>query len=96
MRTEDTAFVGGPLDGRVLPVVTGLTGQVPARYEVPVPEGGTLVYLREPAARGRRTGIVRGWLYVYAPDTPPGGRRVRWPWSRREPRDWPVPVRRNG
>lgn len=37
MRSEETPFEGGPLDGRVLPVLVGPTGRPPKRYEVPVP-----------------------------------------------------------
>ncbi len=40
MRSEDTVFVGGPLDGRVLPVLVGATGRPPKTYEVPVPGSG--------------------------------------------------------
>ncbi|MDT3400583.1 hypothetical protein RKE29_28920 [Streptomyces sp. B1866] len=85
MRSEDTLFVGGPLAGRVLPVLVGLTGQPPKTYEVPVPDaaGGpptVHVYRRVPAAAGR-LGVVRAWRYEYEPaGTPRGG--PKWPWSR--------------
>ncbi|WP_329364421.1 hypothetical protein [Streptomyces sp. NBC_01483] len=51
MKSEDTPFEGGPLDGRVLPVLLGLTGHPPKVYRVPVPaaDGGpptVLVYRR--------------------------------------------------
>ncbi|KAF4406895.1 MULTISPECIES: hypothetical protein [Streptomyces] len=87
MRAEETPFVGGPLDGRVLPVLTGVTGHPPKVYEVPVPapEGGgepvVHVYRRESRGHTRRLGLPRGWMYVYDPD----GRRAsgpRWPWSK--------------
>lgn len=78
--------MGGPLDGRVLPVLVGLTGQPPKTYEVPVPdEGGgpptVYVYRRVPAATSRRLGLVRGWRYEYDPE----GRAhtgPKWPWSK--------------
>lgn len=86
MRSEDTVFVGGPLDGRVLPVLVGMTGRPPKTYEVPVPgeDGGARtvhVYRLEPASVTRRLGLPRGWKYVYAPDARPGG-GPKWPWSR--------------
>lgn len=86
MRSEHTPFVGGPLDGRVLPVLTGLTGRPPATYQVPVPDpdGGpetVHVYRLEPAGASKRLGLPRGWRYVYAPDAAPRG--TRWPWRRR-------------
>ncbi|MEV0849224.1 hypothetical protein AB0J21_25690 [Streptomyces sp. NPDC049954] len=90
MRTEDVPFVGGPLDGRVLPVLTGPTGLPPKQYKVPVPDaaGGpptVLVYRREPVAPGKRLGLPRGWRYLHDPS----GRidRLRWPWTR--PADGP-------
>ena len=86
MRSEDTVFVGGPLDGRVLPVLVGMTGRPPKTYEVPVPAQEGLpesvhVYRLEPAAVTRRLGLPRGWKYVYAPEEQPAG-GLRWPWSR--------------
>ncbi|MFD0446332.1 hypothetical protein [Streptomyces rhizosphaericus] len=85
MRSEETPFVGGPLDGRVLPVLVGLTGQPPKTYEVPVEdEAGepptVYVYRRVPAATSR-LGLVRGWAYEYAPEGKPGG-GPKWPWSK--------------
>ncbi|EFG64660.1 hypothetical protein [Streptomyces sp. SPB074] len=86
MKSENVVFVGGPLDGRVLPVLTGPTGQPPKQYKVPVPgpDGETLlVYNREPKRRrGSRLGMARGWRYVHDPE----GRvqRRRWPWRRPE------------
>ncbi|WP_328902388.1 hypothetical protein OHR86_22925 [Streptomyces sp. NBC_00441] len=84
MRSENTAFVGGPLDGRVLPVLTGATGHPPKWYEVPVPDaaGGpptVHAYRRTPAGHTKRLGIQRGWIYAYAPE---GRERPRWPWSK--------------
>ncbi|SDN23581.1 hypothetical protein [Actinacidiphila guanduensis] len=82
MRHEETEFVGGPLDGRVLEVVTGMTGQPPPDYRVPVPapEGGpetVHVYHRAPG-RGRTR-----WAYVHDPEGRPHPDRPRWPWSKR-------------
>jgi hypothetical protein len=86
MRSEDTVFVGGPLDGRVLPVLLGATGRPPKTYRVPVPgeDGRTEtvhVYRLEPASVTRRLGLPRGWKYVYEPGGGPG-RRPKWPWRR--------------
>ncbi|MCF6524671.1 hypothetical protein [Streptomyces sp. JJ36] len=90
MRSEDTPFVGGPLDGRVLPVLVGPTGRPPKTYEVPVPgepgrrdAGRTVhVYRLEPAALTPRLRLPRGWRYVYDPEAAPR-RPLRRPWSRR-------------
>jgi hypothetical protein len=87
VRSEDTVFVGGPLDGRVLPVLVGATGRPPKRYEVPVPgEDGrpetVHVYRLEPAAVTRRLNLPRGWKYVYAPESRPADGRPKWPWTR--------------
>lgn len=88
MRSAQTPFTGGPLDGRTLPVLLGPTGRPPKTYEVPVPQGGgrrtVLVYRLEPAAVGR-LGLPRGWRYVYDPAGLPNGRlrdrlRERLPW----------------
>lgn len=81
--------MGGPLDGRVLPVLTGPTGHPPKVYEVPVPDaaGGpptVLVYRREPAGHSARLGLVRGWTYVHDPEGRAGRKSLRWPWSRRD------------
>ncbi|GAA1417172.1 hypothetical protein GCM10009601_10650 [Streptomyces thermospinosisporus] len=86
MKSEDTPFEGGPMDGRVLPVLLGITGHPPKTYRIPVPapDGGpptVLVYVRTPRGGGGRTGLSRGWKYVYAPEGAPS-RRPRWPWSR--------------
>ncbi|GHJ31365.1 hypothetical protein TPA0910_57980 [Streptomyces hygroscopicus subsp. sporocinereus] len=78
--------MGGPLDGRVLPVLVGLTGQPPKTYEVPVADqaGGpptVYVYRRVPAAASKRLGLIRGWRYEYDPEGKPGG-GPKWPWSK--------------
>lgn len=87
MRSEETSFVGGPLDGRVLSVLLGTTGRPPKHYEVPVPdpEGGkptVHVYRLEPAGFSKRLGLPRGWKYVYEPEG--RKRQFRWPWSKPE------------
>lgn len=86
MKSEDTPFEGGPLDGRVLPVLLGPTGHPPKTYRVPVPDaaGGpptVLVYRRVQAQKSGKLGLHMGWKYEFAPggDT---GRRLKWPWSR--------------
>jgi hypothetical protein len=87
VRSEKTPFVGGPLDGRDLPVLTGPTGNPPKWYEVPVPDaaGGpptVHAYERQPAGYSKRLGLQRGWKYVYVPE----GREPwspKWPWSSR-------------
>ncbi|AJE42500.1 hypothetical protein [Streptomyces nodosus] len=86
MKSQDTPFVGGPLDGRVLPVLLGPTGHPPKTYRVPVPDaaGGpptVLVYRRVEANPGGRLGLHRGWKYEYDPEGDRGG-RLRWPWSK--------------
>lgn len=80
MRSEDTEFTGGPLDGRVLPVLVGMTGHPPKTYTVPVPGQGTLVYRRvlNPAPHARR---VSRWRYEFVPDGRIEG--PKWPWRRR-------------
>ncbi|MFD4526054.1 hypothetical protein ACFWP7_19420 [Streptomyces sp. NPDC058470] len=91
MKSEDTPFVGGPLDGRVLPVLLGATGHPPKVYRVPVPDAGggpptVLVYRRVQAGQSRRLGLHQGWRYEYAAEGERGagrrGRGGRWPWSR--------------
>ncbi|WP_328916031.1 MULTISPECIES: hypothetical protein [unclassified Streptomyces] len=86
MRHEDAEFVGGPLDGRVLSVVTGATGQPPRVYRVPVPrpEGGpetVYVYHREPSPGPRGSRRTR-WVFVYDPEGRPHPDRPKWPWSK--------------
>ncbi|NEA84649.1 hypothetical protein G3I53_00845, partial [Streptomyces sp. SID14436] len=66
MKSQDTPFEGGPMDGRVLPVLLGMTGHPPKTYRIPVPapDGGpetVLVYRRTPRAHSGRTGLTRGW-----------------------------------
>ncbi|MGW9024438.1 hypothetical protein ACWGQ5_09415 [Streptomyces sp. NPDC055722] len=86
MKSQDTPFVGGPLDGRVLPILLGPTGHPPKTYRVPVPDaaGGpptVLVYRRVPAGPPRKLGLHPGWKYEYDPEGDRGG-RLRWPWSK--------------
>ncbi|MEU1482295.1 hypothetical protein [Streptomyces sp. NPDC005752] len=85
MKSENTPFRGGPLDGRVLPVLLGPTGHPPKWYEVPVPDAGggpdtVHAYRRAPAGHTKRLGLQRGWVYEYAPD---GRERFtpKWPWN---------------
>ncbi len=78
--------MGGPLDGRVLPVLTGPTGHPPKVYEVPVPVPGggapvVHVYLREIRGRSKRLALPQGWKYVYASEGRPAT-RLGWPWSK--------------
>lgn len=85
MRSENVLFTGGPLDGRVLPVLVGMTGRPPKTYQVPVPDehgrtGTVHVYRLEPS-RTNRLGLPSGWRYVYQPDARPAT-GPRWPWSR--------------
>lgn len=68
MRSADTEFVGGPLDGRVLPILLSSFHTLPRIYRVPVPAhddvpAETLVYVRakEYDAKGRSR-----WRYEYA------------------------------
>jgi hypothetical protein len=89
VRSEETSFHGGPLDGRTLSVPLGPTGRPPRSYEVPVPDtagGPTVVhvYRLEPAAVNR-LGLPRGWSYVYEPDGRPSKgplERLPWRWRR--------------
>ena len=72
VKSEDTPFEGGPMDGRVLPVLLGPTGHPPKTYRIPVPDaaGGpptVLVYRRVPAAHSKRLGLPQGWKYVFHP-----------------------------
>lgn len=87
VRSEEVRFVGGPLDGRTLPVLLGPTGKPPRSYEVPVPgrDGAPAmvhVYRLEPAGHTRHLRLPRGWLYRYAPGSSPDA-GPRWPWRRR-------------
>ncbi|WP_405916130.1 MULTISPECIES: hypothetical protein [unclassified Streptomyces] len=86
MKSEDTPFFGGPLDGRVMPVLLGITGHPPKIYRIPVPDpaGGkpsVLVYRRVQAATSKRLGLHQGWKYEYDPEGEASGRRFSLPWS---------------
>lgn len=75
------------MDGRVLPVLVGPTGQPPKTYRIPVPDaaGGpptVLVYRREPRGHSKRLGLPRGWKYAFDPSGDTRGHQVRWPWSK--------------
>ncbi|MEV7193336.1 hypothetical protein AB0N81_16255 [Streptomyces sp. NPDC093510] len=90
MKSEDTPFVGGPLDGRVLPVLVGPTGHPPKTYRVPVPDdaGGpptVLVYRRTPADTSTRVSLSAKWRYEFDAEGDKGG-GLKWPWSKPEPR----------
>ncbi|MEU6539530.1 hypothetical protein [Streptomyces sp. NPDC047000] len=72
VKSEDTPFEGGPMDGRVLPVLVGPTGQPPKTYRIPVPDahGGpptVLVYRRVPRGHSKRLGTPQGWKYTFDP-----------------------------
>lgn len=97
MRHEPSEFVGGPLDGRVLEIMTGMTGLPPLDYRVPVPapqdpEDGADGADPEGAAppdervyvyhREPGRGRTR-FVYVYDPDGRPHPERPKWPWSKR-------------
>jgi len=93
VKSEDTPFEGGPMDGRVLPVLLGPTGHPPKIYRIPVPPppdgGGTptvLVYRRAPRGHSKRLGIPQGWKYEYDPTSKDTG-RLKWPWSKPETPD---------
>ncbi|MFI2430932.1 hypothetical protein [Streptomyces sp. NPDC018693] len=92
MKSEDIPFEGGPMDGRVLPVLLGPTGHPPKTYRIPVPDaaGGpptVLVYRREPRGHSKRLGVPLGWKYTFAPEAPPKKTlRDRLPWSKPTPR----------
>lgn len=78
VRHEETEFVGGPLDGRLIEVVVGMTGQPPKEYVVPV-EGTRYVYHRVAGVKGQNR---TPWVFRYDPE----GKRApgrKWPWSRR-------------
>ncbi|MGW0190247.1 hypothetical protein ACWDV7_31500 [Streptomyces sp. NPDC003362] len=90
MKSEDTPFEGGPMDGRTLPVLLGLTGHPPKTYRIPVPDpaGGpptVLVYRRVSRGQGR---LTQRWKYVHDPAGGQGG-GPRWPWSKPKPPSGP-------
>jgi len=85
VKSEETPFEGGPMDGRVLPVLVGPTGHPPKTYRIPVPDaaGGpptVLVYRRVPRGHSKRLGIPQGWKYAYDPTGKAD--RLKWPWSK--------------
>ncbi|MPY52745.1 hypothetical protein [Streptomyces acidicola] len=99
MKSEDTPFVGGPLDGRVLPVLLGITGHPPKTYRVPVPDaaGGpptVLVYRRVPRPHGGRFALGHKWQYEFDPEGRAGG--PRWPWSKPAPKPDAAPGGKGG
>ncbi|GAA2318595.1 hypothetical protein GCM10010431_44410 [Streptomyces kunmingensis] len=87
VKSEDIPFVGGPLDGRSLPVLVTATGNPPKVYKVPVPDAGggpdtVLVYVREPVPDGKAVRLVQKWRYAFVPDGKVE-RSVKWPWSKK-------------
>ncbi|MDT0434678.1 MULTISPECIES: hypothetical protein [Streptomyces] len=95
MKRQDTPFEGGPMDGRVLPVLLGPTGHPPKTYRIPVPDAGggpptVLVYRRTARGHSRRLGVPQGWKYVFDPEGRGRG-GPRWPWSKPSPRDGTAP-----
>ncbi|MFI5667380.1 hypothetical protein [Streptomyces sp. NPDC051704] len=88
MKSEPTPFEGGPMDGRVLPILLGPTGHPPKWYEIPVPsaDGGpatVLAYERVPAGHSKRLHLQKGWKYAYRPSG--RGPGLRWPWTKPKP-----------
>ncbi|MFD7872939.1 hypothetical protein ACFV5G_02220 [Streptomyces sp. NPDC059766] len=86
VKSQDTPFEGGPMDGRVLPVLLGPTGHPPKTYRIPVPDaaGGAptvLVYRRVPRGQGKLLGLHQGWKYTFDPEGKKSG-RPKWPWSK--------------
>jgi hypothetical protein len=68
VKTQDTPFEGGPMDGRVVPDAHGGRPTV-------------LVYRRVPRGHSKRLGLVQSWKYAYDPEGRQGG-RLKWPWSK--------------
>jgi hypothetical protein len=70
MRQARTEFVGGPLDGRRLPVAVNLAERVPAEYLVELPARGAgparVVVYRSEAVHGPDG--RRRWRYVFVSD----------------------------
>ena len=69
VKSQDTPFEGGPMDGRVLPVLLGMTGHPPKTYRIPVPDpaGGrptVLVYRRVPRGHSKRLGLTQRQMRV--------------------------------
>lgn len=94
MKSEDTPFVGGPLDGRVLPVLLGITGHPPKTYRVPVPAGPgrpatVLVYRRAPRPDAAKFALAGKWRYEYDPEGRPDGPRLPWRRPTRTPGSTP-------
>lgn len=90
VKSQDTPFEGGPMDGRVLPVLLGMTGHPPKTYRIPVPDpaGGrptVLVYRRVPRGHSKRLGLTQGWKYAYDPTGKGGGGGPKWPCSKPDP-----------
>ena len=78
------------MDGRVLPVLLGMTGHPPKTYRIPVPDpaGGpptVLVYRRVPRGQSKRLGLSQGWKYSYDPTGKGAGGGPKWPWSKQDP-----------
>jgi hypothetical protein len=68
------------MDGRVLPVLLGITGHPPKTYRIPVPapDGGpptVLVYRRVPRAQSG-LGLTQGWKYAVVQARPRAGRHA--------------------
>ncbi|MFF1441289.1 hypothetical protein [Streptomyces sp. NPDC058295] len=94
MKSQDTPFEGGPMDGRVLPVLLGPTGHPPKTYRIPVPDaaGGpptVLVYRRVPRGHSSKLGLPQGWKYEFAAEGDQGAGKwsgglsgLKWPWSK--------------
>ncbi|MEV5320715.1 hypothetical protein AB0K92_24230 [Streptomyces sp. NPDC052687] len=84
MKSEDTPFEGGPMDGRTLPVLLGITGHPPKTYRIPVPDpaGGppaVLIYRRVSLGQGR---LTHRWKYVHDPGGERERDRPKWPWTK--------------